>query len=61
MLPKEAIQEFKKIYKAKFNIKLTDKEACFRANNLFSLYKAIYGKSSQKFKIKSSGELLGNL
>lgn len=59
MLPKEAIEEFKKIYKKKFNIELTEKETCYRANNLFGLYQSVYGKPVQKFKVKSSGALLG--
>lgn len=44
LLPKEAIDEFKEIYKKKFGKELDDKEGSFRANNLFNLYLAIYGK-----------------
>jgi hypothetical protein len=43
MLSKEAIEEFKKIYKQKFKKDLSDIEASRRANNLLNLYKAIYG------------------
>lgn len=47
-LPQEAVEEFKKLYKAKFNKALSDEEAIKRANNLFSLYEAVYGKCSTK-------------
>jgi len=46
MLPKEAIEEFKRIYKQKFKKDLNDIEASRRANNLLNLYKAIYGSAS---------------
>ncbi len=42
-LPLEAVEEFKKLYKAKFNKELSDQEAAKRANNLFGLYQAVYG------------------
>jgi len=42
MLPKKAIDQFKELYKERYNIELDDKEAEFRANNLFNLYKAVY-------------------
>lgn len=44
MLPKEAIQEFKKLYLTRFGVELTDEEASRRANNLVSLYKFVYDK-----------------
>lgn len=44
MLPKEAIQEFKKLYVVRFGIELTDEEASRRANNLVSLYKFVYAE-----------------
>lgn len=50
VLPEEAINEFKRLYKAKFNKELTDEEAIKRANNLFSLYEAVYGSSINKTK-----------
>lgn len=46
-LPKEAIEEFKAIYKAKFGKELSDEEATTRANNLFGLYEAVYGSSNK--------------
>lgn len=49
-LPQQAVEEFKKLYKAKFNKELTNEEAIKRANNLFSLYEAVYGSSTNKTK-----------
>ena len=46
MLPKEAIEEYKTIYKAHFGAELSDEEASFRANNLMNLYKAVLLPSS---------------
>ena len=43
MLPKEAIKEFKVIYKKRFGVDLSDAEASFRANNLVNLYRAVLG------------------
>jgi hypothetical protein len=48
MLPKEAIEEFKKLYKQRFKVDLSDEEAVFRANNLVNLYEAVYGASFGK-------------
>lgn len=44
ILPKEAVDEFKVLYKKKFNKDLSAHEAAYRANNLFGLYEAVYGK-----------------
>ena len=46
MLPKEAIEEFKKLYKQRFKVDLSDEEASFRANNFVNLYKAVYEPGS---------------
>lgn len=46
MLSKEAIEEFKKLYKARFDIDISDAEASFRANNLVNLYKLVYSEPS---------------
>lgn len=46
MLPKEAIEEYKKLYKNRYGVVLSDTEASFRANNLINLYKVVYGQSS---------------
>jgi hypothetical protein len=45
MLPKEAIEEFKKLYEAHYGVVLSYAEATFRANNLVNLYKLVYGGS----------------
>lgn len=42
MLPKQAIEEYKKLYKERFGVDLDDGEAILRANNLVNLYKAVY-------------------
>ena len=46
MLSKEAIEEFKKIYKQKFKEDLNDDEVFRKASKLLELYKAIYGLAS---------------
>lgn len=43
MLPKEAIEEFKRLYAKNYGIDLSDEEATRRANNLVALYTAVYG------------------
>jgi len=43
MLPKEAIDEYKVLYKKRFGVDLSDAEASFRANNLVNLYRAVLG------------------
>lgn len=48
ILPKEAVEEFKRIYKKKFNVDLSDEEAVRRANNLLNLYRAVYGSTKAK-------------
>ena len=55
MLPKEAIEEFKKLYKERFKVELSDVEAAFRANNLMNLYEIVRGTSLGK---ESEGENL---
>ena len=42
MLPPEAIQEFKQLYRDTFGEELDDTEASRRANRLVSLYGAIF-------------------
>lgn len=46
MLPKEAINEFKRLYAARFKKDLPDDEISIKATNLFELYKAVYGTVS---------------
>ena len=50
MLPKEAIEEYKKLYKSHYGVVLSDTEASFRANNLVNFYKATLGSESLKVK-----------
>ena len=42
MLPKKAVEEFKKIYRKCYNIELTEEEAVDKANRLVRLYQAVY-------------------
>jgi len=46
MLPREAIEEYKKLYEKRFGVVLSDSEASFRANNLVKLYTAVLGSES---------------
>lgn len=45
MLPREAIEEFKRLYTKNYGVELSDEEATYRANNLVALYTAVYGNS----------------
>ena len=47
-LPEEAIEEFKKLYRKRFNVELTNEEAKNKANNFIALYQAVYGLRHQK-------------
>ena len=49
MLPKEAIEEFKKLYAKNYGVKLSDEEASRRANNFVGLYEAVYGDDPRLF------------
>lgn len=58
-IPKEAIEEFKQIYKSKYGEKLADSEAYCLAIKLLNLYKAVYGSTTlnddlQVRKVKSA-------
>jgi hypothetical protein len=44
MLPKEAIEEFKVLYKKYYGVEIADEEATRRANNLLALYNAVLGQ-----------------
>lgn len=46
MLPKKAVEEFKRVYKKSYNIELTDEEAADKANRLVRLYQAVYSDSA---------------
>jgi len=45
MISKEIIEEYKKLYKSRFGVELSDKEASLRASNLLGLYRTIYNSS----------------
>ena len=49
MLPKNAIEEFKKIYKKSYGVELSDEDATNKANRLVNLYKAVY--SDEKWSL----------
>lgn len=53
MLPKEAIEEFKRLYAKNYDIELSDEEATRRANNLVALYAAVYGNNYGRLKNNS--------
>jgi len=55
MLPKEAIEEFKKLYTKNYGIELSDEEATRRANNLVALYAAVYGNTSGRLESNENG------
>ena len=48
MLPTEAIEEFKQIYKKEFGIEISDEESLRRASNLVNLYRAVYDTGPKK-------------
>jgi hypothetical protein len=48
MLPEEAIEEFKKIYKKEFGIDISNTESSRRANNLINLYRIVYEDFSKE-------------
>lgn len=48
MLPEQAIDEYIEIYRKKFGVTLSRKEAVFRANHLVDLYKAVLGPQSHE-------------
>jgi transcriptional antiterminator len=48
LLPQEAIEEYKILYKERFGVDLSDAEAAFRANHLVDLYKAVRSDEEQE-------------
>lgn len=42
MLPPEAVEEFKSLYKKRFGEDLSNEDASKRANNLVNLFKVVY-------------------
>jgi len=60
MLPKIAIEEFKKLYLKNYGIQLSDEEAIRRAENFVGLYGAVYGDDPRLFKNDNKNESLQN-
>jgi len=56
MLPKIAIEEFKKLYFKNFGIQLSDEEATRRAENFVGLYDAVYGDDPRLFRNNNQQE-----
>ena len=42
MLPKQAVEEYKKIYKDTYRVELSEDEATKMANDLFEFMRAVY-------------------
>lgn len=49
LLPPEAIQEFKELYRLRYGIELSDEEASFRANNLVRFYELVLIDGNQHY------------
>ena len=47
MLPKDAINEYKKIYQEEFGVSISDTEAAEKASNFLKLFKLVYQPVSQ--------------
>ncbi len=50
MLPPQAIEEFKQIYKEEFGVELSQAEATEKAINLFNLMKLLLEKKKKELK-----------
>jgi len=48
MISQKSLKTFKKLFRARFKEKLTDKEALERATRLLNLYRVVYGSTSYK-------------
>ena len=59
MLSKEAIEQFKDLYLRHYRVELSDAEASLRANNLMSLYEAVYGELLKQKNIDKNHEIIG--
>ena len=55
-LPKEAIKEFKQIYRQEFGVDLSDEEAQRRADNLMAFYRAVLEENQPGTMTKSESE-----
>ena len=62
MLPQEAIEEFKTIYKRVFSEEISNEEALIKANKLIDLYRAIFESLTQvaQRKINTHESRTGN-
>ena len=56
MLPKEAIKEFKQIYRQEFGVDLSDEEVQRRADNLMAFYRAVLEENQPGAMTKSESE-----
>lgn len=57
MIPKEALKEFKELYRKRFQVELSDEETYKRASKLLNLYKTIYGSILRNTKKTESKNL----
>jgi len=53
ILTKEAIEEFKELFRKRFKEELTDEEAYRKAAKLLDLFEVIYGQKYKKDKIEN--------
>ena len=64
MLPPEAVEEFKGLYKKRFGEDLSNEDASRRANNLVNLYKLVYTPLPQteesKARVNRAYDILSN-
>ncbi len=56
MLPKEAVEEFKQIYKKEVGVELTDEQATDKANRLFRFMKVITKPIAKKEDNDNAGK-----
>jgi len=60
MLPQDAINEFKDLYRKQYGVVLSDTEAARRANNLMRLYRAVLKPSTSVLEQASDDHATGN-
>ena len=56
MLPDEAIEEFREIYKKEYGEELSKEDARERAERLFGLVKAVYSPKQQRVEEKMNND-----
>jgi hypothetical protein len=55
MISKEALKEFKHLYRKRFRVKLSDEETYRRASRLLDLYGVVYGRNRENdHKVKAN-------